>query len=203
MEQQYYIQQLYDCINKQQEEIIKLQSEFAHLAKEVKQLKESPGITVERLEYKFDQLKVETLEGTLNIGLNPTDLKQIEDLAIPPSSPPTPKETITDFRETLANRLDQYIEEDLKKFIYETEEQIGAKLSPQHIVMIQEDIRKQLPARTNHYIQFFNNRAENQLPEEKLLEKLYQTMTLDMNQAVRTFIIQSHSHEKGATNDRT
>ena len=35
------------------------------------------------LEYKFDQLKVETLEGTLNIGLNPTDLQGIEDFSVP------------------------------------------------------------------------------------------------------------------------
>ena len=35
------------------------------------------------MEYKFDQLKVETLEGTLNIGLNPSDLQGIEDFSVP------------------------------------------------------------------------------------------------------------------------
>ena len=35
------------------------------------------------MEYKFDQLKVETLEGTLNIGLNPSDLQAIEDFSVP------------------------------------------------------------------------------------------------------------------------
>ena len=40
------------------------------------------------LEYKFDQLKVETLEGTLNIGLNPSDLQGIEDFSIPSKNGP-------------------------------------------------------------------------------------------------------------------
>lgn len=31
-------------------------------------------IHIEKIEYKFDQLKVETLEGTLSIGLSPTEL---------------------------------------------------------------------------------------------------------------------------------
>ncbi|MFK4998183.1 spore germination protein GerPC [Bacillus sp. N9] len=88
---QYCIQQLYDYMNQQQNEILKLRKELNRLENEVNKLKEKPGITVERLEYKFDQLKVETLEGTLNIGLNPADLKQIEDVAIPtPSQPPPP-----------------------------------------------------------------------------------------------------------------
>lgn len=203
LEHQYYIQQLYDCINKQQEEIIQLQARLAHMANEIEDLKNSPHINVEKLEYKFDQLKIETLEGTLNIGINPSDLQKIEDLAVPPPPIPKNKNTMTDIRDTLANKLNQYIEEDLKNFIYETEKQVGVQHTQEQIIMIQDDIRKQLPARTNHYIQFFNNQDKEQLPEEKLIEKLYKTMTLDMNQAVRTFIIQSHNHGKGETNDRT
>lgn len=182
---------------------MRLQAGLARLTKDVKKLNKTPSITVEKLEYKFDQLKVETLEGTLNIGLNPADLKQIEDLAVPPSSPPAPIKSDAEFNELLANRLNQYIEGDLKQIIYEVEEQTGAKLSPQHLSMIQEDLRKQLPARTEHYIQFFTKQSGKKLPEENLLDKLYQTMTMDMNQAVRTFISQSNSNKKGIDNDGT
>jgi len=37
---------------------------------------------LEKIEYKFDQLKVETLEGTLSIGLSPTELAK-HDVEIP------------------------------------------------------------------------------------------------------------------------
>ena len=84
MDFQMYIRQLYDQMYLQHQELSELRSLVTQLSAEVKQLKEKPSVTVERLEYKFDQLKVETLEGTLNIGLNPTDLNAIEDLAVPP-----------------------------------------------------------------------------------------------------------------------
>ena len=53
------------------------------LSKEIDALKDKPPINVERLEYKFDQLKIEKLDGTLNIGINPADLNNIEDMEIP------------------------------------------------------------------------------------------------------------------------
>lgn len=79
----YYIQQLYGCINQQQKAIAQLKSDIQDLSAEVKRLGEKPPMTVERLEYKFDQLKVETLEGTLNIGLSPSSLDAVDELSIP------------------------------------------------------------------------------------------------------------------------
>ena len=52
------------------------------------------------MEYKFDQLKVETLEGTLNIGLNPSDLQGIEDFSVPGNKGTLhPKERMSMFTE--------------------------------------------------------------------------------------------------------
>ena len=45
------------------------------MEQKITELQSRPSVHVEKLEYKFDQLKVEKLEGTLNIGLNPTDLQ--------------------------------------------------------------------------------------------------------------------------------
>ncbi|MBS4210664.1 spore germination protein GerPC [Bacillus sp. FJAT-50079] len=198
MDVQYCIQQLYEYVNQQHYELAKLRKEVDRLENEVKKLKDKPGITVERLEYKFDQLKVETLEGTLNIGLNPADLKQIEDVAIPtPSQPPSPVKFNEEQKEILTSRLNDYIENDVKSVIHETEKQTGIKLAPQHIAMIQDDIRKQLPTRTEHYIQFFSHQKDKDRSEEQLGERLYRTIVADIDQAVRAFIIQTANNEKG------
>ncbi|MFK4998184.1 spore germination protein GerPC [Bacillus sp. N9] len=79
----------------------------------------------------------------------------------------------------------------------ETEQQTSIELSPHHISMIQDDIRKQLPARTDHYIQFFSNQKEGNKSEEQLTEKLYRTITADIDQAVRAFIVQTANNQKG------
>ena len=80
----HLFQQLYDYVKWQHQEITNLKASMAELSKEIQKLKDKPSVTVERLEYKFDQLKVETLEGTLNIGLNPSDLNNIDDLSVTP-----------------------------------------------------------------------------------------------------------------------
>ena len=56
----------------QQDKVLRdLQKKIQTIEETVSDLKKRPSVKVERMEYKFDQLKVETLEGTLNIGLNP------------------------------------------------------------------------------------------------------------------------------------
>ena len=60
-----------------------MQKKIQSLEKQVSEFTKSSSCSIERMEYKFDQLKVETLEGTLNIGLNPSDLQGIEDFSVP------------------------------------------------------------------------------------------------------------------------
>ena len=196
MDFQMYIRQLYDQMYLQHQELSELRSLVTQLSAEVKQLKEKPSVTVERLEYKFDQLKVETLEGTLNIGLNPTDLNAIEDLAVPPK--PHSKNIQMEnpsFREGLSERLLHYVNHELEKVIRDTEMQTGVVLEPSHINLIQEDISKQLPARTEHYFHYFRSNNDG-IAEDELEEKLYKTITEDINQAVHAFITQMPHQRK-------
>ena len=60
-----------------------MQKKIQSLEKRVSEIQNRPPVHIDRMEYKFDQLKVETLEGTLNIGLNPSDLQGIEDYSVP------------------------------------------------------------------------------------------------------------------------
>ena len=85
MNQDFYqiLQSIQSHIYKQDRMIQHLQKKMKSLEKKVEQLEGRPPVHIDRMEYKFDQLKVETLEGTLNIGLNPSDLQGIEDLSVP------------------------------------------------------------------------------------------------------------------------
>ena len=70
-------------MHKQDQKIRSLQQKMISMEQKITELQNRPPVHVEKMEYKFDQLKVETLEGTLNIGLNPTDLQGIEDFSVP------------------------------------------------------------------------------------------------------------------------
>lgn len=69
-----YFHQLNEYLRWQTERIRNLEGRIELIERELDSLKGQRGVTIERIEYKFDQLKVETLEGTLNVGLSPTGL---------------------------------------------------------------------------------------------------------------------------------
>ena len=77
-----YIRQLHQFIEAQQMRIHKLEKTMGDLKQEVEKLQKRPAVHVEKVEYHFDQLKVDTLDGVLNIGLSPNDPGNLENLEI-------------------------------------------------------------------------------------------------------------------------
>ncbi|GGF15751.1 putative spore germination protein GerPC [Halobacillus andaensis] len=72
-----WMQQVMEQMQEQQRLIEELTQKLEHL-----QSKEQTKTVIEKIEYHFDQLKIETLEGTLQIGLTPNGSPEtnIEDL---------------------------------------------------------------------------------------------------------------------------
>jgi len=94
-----YFQQLNAYIQWQYRKLQELERQIGELRVELETLKRQRTTTVERIEYKFDQLKIERLEGTLHIGISPDVGKSIEDFTINGSGvevpgSPTNEETI-------------------------------------------------------------------------------------------------------------
>lgn len=199
MDVHFYIKQLYDYVNLQQQEIASLKQSISNLTTEMKQLKEKPSVTVERLEYKFDQLKVETLEGTLNIGLNPSDLTNMDDFSVPTptTSGGNPLLKNISFKRALTDKLDDYLNNQLDTIINDNERQIGRQLDSTYTNLIRDDILKQLPARIDHYIYSFGSYQNDGLDEEQLFEKIYNTIVADIHKAVHSFITQMPNSGKG------
>ncbi|MFD1708026.1 spore germination protein GerPC [Siminovitchia sediminis] len=195
--QTYTIHQLYAFLESQQKEIARLKRSLHDLSIELKQLKEKPSVTVERLEYKFDQLKVETLEGTLNIGINPSDLNDIEDLSIPENSQTNIAVRHPELYERTLKKLHHYIDHELETIIKNAESQKVKSLDEPYIQMIKEDIRKQVPARIDHYLKLFSSHVRSEEIKEELFDKVYQTLLADMNRAINEFLSKMPQHEGG------
>lgn len=121
---------------------------------EIRQLKEKPPIHVGTIQYKFDQLKVETLEGTLSIGLNPQDLQGIEDFAIQGGQPgvPIPPMEMMQRGIKVEEEINRYIESELPNFISSQEEKLGLQHAGSYLSFIQNDIKKQLPGRVEAHL---------------------------------------------------
>ena len=77
-----YVQQMSSYIQQQEGRIAQLEKNVQELQKKIKELGEQPPIKIDKIEYKFEQLKIDSLDGTLNIGLNPLTPDNLEDIII-------------------------------------------------------------------------------------------------------------------------
>lgn len=201
MQQYYTYQQLYQFITEQNKRVSNLETLIQELQQEVSALKEKPSINVESIEYRFDQLKVETLEGTLNIGLNPSDLEKIEDFAVEgqPSAPipPVKQVDMEDMQKSLMPRVNGYIQQEVPKIISDTELQLGISLDESYYELIKEDIKKQMPQRIQFYIQSMPVYQERQQGETVWEEKIFAKVKSDISNAIHAFMSNLPHNMKG------
>jgi spore germination protein PC len=196
----YYLQQLHRTMMMQEKRIKGLEGLVTELQDELDNLKKKPPITVEKIEYKFDQLKVETLEGTLNIGLNPSDLQGIDSVEVNTGLAPNPLQSDPKnqfrFSMELEEELYQRLETDLPQLIANAETKINQKLKEDFYGFIKEDIRKQIPSRVQHYLTqspFRGNDEERESWKQNIIGQLLR----EMENGICTFINNLPDNMKG------
>ncbi|MEH7343573.1 spore germination protein GerPC [Bacillus sp. JJ1532] len=195
-----YLQKMHIFIEAQEKRIIYLEKKVRELEKQTQELKTRPPITVDRIEYKFDQLKVESLDGTLNIGLNPSELQEIEDFAINNKGIQTPFQPKAHFQRTMEieDEINKFLENELQSVIEETALSLNKSVDESYILFIKEDIKKQLPNRIDYHLKqqlAATNREQGTVPDfnEEILVKLKK----EIKNGVHTFISHLPEPEKG------
>jgi spore germination protein PC len=173
-----FLQWLQMTIQAQENRIAVLEQTIQKMREDMKQLKDKPTIQVEKIEYKFDQLKVETLDGTLNIGLNPSDLANIEDFAVQNQTVSTPISPKVQMQRSMIieEAIYRYMETDLPALLEETKNELNVQLDESYSSFIKQDIMKQLPTRIDFHLKASStkDRDSDGNPEEKIIELLKQ-----------------------------
>ncbi|WP_144553561.1 spore germination protein GerPC [Bacillus sp. X1(2014)] len=168
-----YLQWLQMCIQAQEQRILYLESTLQKMQAEIKQLCEKQAIHVDKIEYKFDQLKVETLEGTLNIGLNPSELAGIEDFAVQNQSLSTPISPKHQMQRSMKieEAIYRYLESDLPPIVEATQRELNVLPNDEYLAFIKQDIIKQLPSRIEHHLntKSSDNRTIEDAPSDDLI----------------------------------
>jgi spore germination protein PC len=186
-----YLYQLNQQLQLQQAEIQKLQTSLAAIQAEMKELKKKPCTNIEKIEYKFDQLKVETLEGTLNIGLNPYNSEQVEDFAVnqgklnvPGSGALSPEN-----QAMIRNSILQYLDEEGYRDIQNLEQRLGTPLNEAYYDFMIQDVKRQLDARIHYYLeQTTPDQWEGEQRSNETVKQVTQKIQEDINGAFIAFI---------------
>jgi spore germination protein PC len=186
-----YIRQLHLFVESQATKIKSLETLVQSLASDLNELKSKPTIQVDKIEYKFDQLKVETLEGTLNIGLNPTDLQAIEDFAVEgkqavshPLGPANQFQSTMRIEESLLQNIDSEVVSIIQQ--YNQENQVN--IDDSYVAFIKDDIRKQLPNRIQYHLNHIpiDQRANDQSTEYE--SRIIELIRNDIQNGIYTFL---------------
>ncbi|WP_044748768.1 spore germination protein GerPC [Bacillus alveayuensis] len=184
-----YLMKLQHYLSWQREKIIKLEKKIAKLENELMDIRKRPQTTIEKIEYKFDQLKVETLEGTLNIGLTPSGAETIEDFAVSPEKVIIPQPQPIMFR-NIQTKVNDYLTNECKDILKNIEERYSHQLDDTYRQFILQDIGRQVDERIRFYIQQKMNNG--QIPasdsSKELEDEICEKVKRDIEQSLELFI---------------
>lgn len=187
---QQQIQQLQQLVENQTKQISTLEELVKLMQQEIVQLKEKPSMNIERIEYKFDQLKVETLEGTLNIGLTPGSSGEIEDFIVTQNNMQVPvPQRNQNLSKGIEENLREYLDKNGEAKIKQIAKQQGRVLESHYYNFMIQDVCNQLPSRINHTLNNMTAEAvQKGYNDEKIKEIAIQQLQGDMDKAFATFI---------------
>ncbi|RLL45040.1 hypothetical protein D8M04_09205 [Oceanobacillus piezotolerans] len=176
----YYIDQLWQYIQRQDTMI---QSLTERLEKLESDFKNKPTTSIEKVEYKFDQLKVDTLSGTLHIGISPEELQKMDDITLPnTTNQPRPP-----FQQQLQSEIQGFIQNNGPELIRNLSEKEGLNHQTFNHDLLLEDISKQIPGRISYYKQEAINSMGN-LSEEHLQRYISTKIKDEIHQSLARYM---------------
>lgn len=194
-----YLQSMQMYIQAQEQRIAVLEQTVNRLQKELKQIQEKPVVHVDRIEYKFDQLKVETLEGTLNIGLNPNDLSGIEDFSVQNQSLSTPSSSKEQMQRSMEveKAIYEYLETNLPQIIADAQNQLSIQPNDSYLSFIKEDIIRQLPNRIDFHLKANAAKVRSEEKNHSIDEMVINSIKQEIQNGVWTFLNNLPENMKG------
>ncbi|MFD6509600.1 MULTISPECIES: spore germination protein GerPC [unclassified Bacillus (in: firmicutes)] len=187
-----YLHQLQQALQIQQQTILNLEEQVRLLQEELNDLKSRPSSSIGKVEYKFDQLKVENLNGTLNIGLNPFSTKgqQIEDFQVDTETLKVNPETETnpDFYQGILQEMHRYLDEEAYSRILHFEQEERTPLDEMYRQMMVDDIKKQMEHRLPYYLSQVQSYEGISSDPDYLRDVIIQAMKQDIDKAFLSFI---------------
>ncbi|WP_127586085.1 spore germination protein GerPC [Paenibacillus koleovorans] len=183
--------QLYTQLLWQSEKLIKIENQLEDVLAELDAIRKQKPVNVEKIEYNFDQLKVEKLDGTLNIGITPDNAKSIEQFAIGDNDVevgPIPIQTgAPESYAAVQSNVNQFLQNEAPYEIKGMESQFGLALPNEYRDHIVTDVSKQINARIAHYIQEYGveDRAEHRSDH---IEAITERVKADIRQGIEQFL---------------
>lgn len=186
-----YFQQLHEYLHVQSKNMEAMKKLIEKLNTDMAELKEkqTPPPVIKN-EYKFDLLKVERLEGTLNIGLNPNGADGgMGEYSINQSTAHRPaQDGDSPAFARIQREIYDYLNHDAYGVLERIEQDVGYPLDHSYRAFIVDDIKKQIDPRIRYYLE--QAQAEGWEPEQMdaLCDRTIQKVKRDIERTCETFV---------------
>jgi spore germination protein PC len=150
----FQAQQLIHQMNWQSQKLLQLEQALQKVLHEIEVLNKQPSSKIDKIEYTFDQLKIEKLEGTLNIGISPSPGKSIEDLSIDGQTLNQRTAELnqeTNYFRQIQAKINHYLDTEVPEELQNLSKQYNLILDYEKHTFIIEDLRKQIDERIRYY----------------------------------------------------
>jgi spore germination protein PC len=186
---QQVVEQIYAHIGWQSQRIEKLEQSVTKLQAEIDVLKGQKRVHIDKIEYNFDQLKVEKLEGSLSIGINPSTFDDAEDFTVNgvpmgKDLQPTPMDNLN---QDISGNINEYLNTDAKDDMRKLEEAVAYPLDDSYKQLILDDIRNQVETRIQQYVNQYRS-AGFQEPMEAIKTNIINQTKSDIRSAMESYI---------------
>lgn len=185
-----YVQQLQSYLQAQNIRMDEMNRMIQQLIGEVTELKQtgsSPPVI--RNEYKFDLLKVEKLEGTLNIGISPSGKDStIEEFAVDQAVDAPEMQQQPEMDQRIQQQIHQYLDHDAYQTLKHIEQENKYPLDEPYRKFIVEDVKKQIHPRIQHYMKKVSLDGSDSERMEQVEKAIVQKVKKDIDRTFEAFI---------------
>ncbi|MGG1685000.1 spore germination protein GerPC [Pseudalkalibacillus sp. NRS-1564] len=182
------LQRMQQNIEQQNNRIKMLEDMVDDLRNSCHELSKAPKTNIEKIEYKFDQLKIERLDGTLNIGLTPNGGADVlDDFTVNGGNGMNPSNIPPEAIQSIQQNIHSYMKKGAIQHLGELEKKYQYPLDDPYRHFILNDIQKQLDQRINYYV----NQQSNRSPEsstEQLVEEVTNKLKRDITNGMEAFL---------------
>ncbi|MGA9288682.1 MAG: spore germination protein GerPC [Anaerobacillus sp.] len=182
------LQRMQQSIEQQNHRIKMLEDMIDDLTDDYNELMKAPKTNIEKIEYKFDQLKIERLDGTLNIGLTPNGgADMLEDFTVNGNNGMNPNSFPSEGIQSIQQNVQSYMQNGALKELGELENKYHYPLDDPYRQFILSDIQKQLDQRINYYINQQSTRSPDATVEQ-LIEEVTTKIKRDIVNGMESFL---------------